>query len=218
MTSHNFTAAIFDLDGVIANTARFHYLSWKSIGEDEGFEVPAEVDDRVKGVDRMASMNIVLEYAPRRYSQAEKDALAARKNERYVEMISSLTPQDVLPGGQALLDQLKAAGIGIALASASRNAHTVLNALGIMPLFDYIADANYIEKPKPHPEIFLTAAAGLGRAPEECVGLEDAEAGVTAIKAAGMYAVGVGSESLLAEADLIVPDLLHFDAKQLFPL
>lgn len=218
MTMRNYTAAIFDLDGVIADTARFHYLSWKSIATDEGFDIPRVVDDRVKGVDRMTSLDIVLEYAARDYSEAEKDALAARKNERYIELITSLKPDDVLPGSRELLEQLQQAGIGTALASASRNAIAVLEALQLMDLFDYIADANYITYPKPHPEIFLTAAQGLQVAPANCVGFEDAEAGVTAIKAAGMFAVGVGSATLLREADLIVPDLVQFEPASCFRL
>ncbi|MCH8553080.1 MAG: beta-phosphoglucomutase [Natronospirillum sp.] len=218
MSMRNYTAAIFDLDGVIADTARFHYLSWKSIAADEGFDIPKVVDDRVKGVDRMTSLNIVLEYAARAYSTAEKEALAARKNERYIELITSLTSDDVLPGARELLEQLQQAGIGRALASASRNAVAVLEALQLMDLFDYIADANYITYPKPHPEIFLTAAQGLKVAPVNCVGFEDAEAGVTSIKSAGMFAVGVGSATLLREADLIVPDLVQFDPASCFRL
>lgn len=218
MTTANYTAAIFDLDGVIADTARFHYLSWKGIATDEGFDIPAVVDDRVKGVDRMTSLNIVLEYAARTYSAAEKDALAARKNERYIELITSLTPDDVLPGARELLEQLQRANIGTALASASRNAIAVLEALQLMDLFDYIADANFITHPKPHPEIFLTAAQGLKAEPAQCVGFEDAAAGVTAIKSAGMFAVGVGSATLLREADLIVPDLVQFDPASCFRL
>ncbi|TGG95092.1 beta-phosphoglucomutase [Natronospirillum operosum] len=216
MTQQYFKAAIFDLDGVIADTARFHFLAWQSIADDEGFSLPAVVDDRVKGVDRMASLNIVLEYAGRTYSDAEKEALAAQKNERYVKLIAGLTPADLLPGAQLLLDRLRVDGIGIGLASASRNALPVLKALGIFEHFNTIADANYISHPKPHPEIFLTAADGLGVSPADCLGFEDAEAGITAIKAAGMTAVGVGSAELLREADDIVSDLTAFDYDRYF--
>lgn len=216
MTQQYFKAAIFDLDGVIADTARFHFLAWQSIADDEGFSLPVVVDDRVKGVDRMASLNIVLEYADRAYSDAEKAALAAQKNERYVEMIAGLTPADLLPGAQQLLDRLRDDGVGIGLASASRNALPVLKALGIFEHFNAIADANYIRQPKPHPEIFLTAADGLGVSPADCLGFEDAEAGVTAIKAAGMTAVGVGSAELLREADAVVPNLTAFDYDRYF--
>lgn len=210
--------AIFDLDGVIANTARYHFLSWQRIAEEEGFEVPAVVDDLVKGVDRMASLDIVLGYAPRAYSDAEKTRLAARKNELYVEMITSLTPDDVLPGAGELLAILKSSGLGVALASASKNAQPVLKALGIADQFDYIADANFITHPKPHPEIFLTAAQGLQLKPEQCVGIEDAAAGVTAIKAAGMFALGVGEQALLKEADVVVPDLTRVNAADYFKI
>lgn len=218
MTQHDHMGAIFDLDGVIANTARYHFLSWQSIADEEGFAIPAVVDDRVKGVDRMASLNIVLEYAPKTYSAAEKETLAARKNDRYVEMITSLTPADILPGAADLLAILKSAGVGIALASASKNARPVLKALGISDHFDFIADAAYVKKPKPHPEIFLTAAKGLGLAPEECVGIEDAEAGVTAIKDAGMFALGVGDATLLQKADVVVADLTEVNAADYFKL
>ncbi|MEX1058057.1 MAG: beta-phosphoglucomutase [Natronospirillum sp.] len=218
MSSFAFKAAIFDLDGVIANTAQYQYLSWKSLADDEGFSVPATLGDQVRGVARDKSLEIVLSYANRTYSAAEKETLSARKNRRYHEMISQLSADDLLPGASELITTLKANGVRIALASASRNARAVLTALGVMGQFDYIADANKITHPKPDPEIFLTAAQGLAMKPQECLGLEDSVAGVTAIKASNMFALGVGCPNRLTQADAVVSSLREVNPEQYFAL
>lgn len=205
-----YQAAIFDLDGVIADTARLHLAAWQQLAQEEGFTLPADADERLKGVDRMASLNIVLEGASRHYDEAEKDALADRKNQRYRELVTQLTPADLLPGAHELLEQLARWQIPMALASASKNARAVIEGLGIAERFDYIADAARVKHPKPDPEIFFLAARGLGIEPHRCVGIEDAAAGVTAIKRAGMYAVGIGDARVLAEADLCVQSLADF--------
>lgn len=212
-----FKAAIFDLDGVIADTACLHFAAWQRLAQQEGFEIPGDADERLKGVDRMASLDIVLERTePGRYSHEQKQELANRKNRHYQQLITMLTPQDMLPGAKTLLDQLTAWSVPMALASASKNAQAVLEGLGIAHQFQYIADAARISHPKPDPEIFLTAAAGLNLPPSECMGLEDAAAGVTAIKRANMFAVGVGDPKALAEADLIVASLEDFDVETFF--
>lgn len=218
MNQPRFTGAIFDLDGVIADTARFHFLAWQRLALEEGFDIPHEVDDRVKGVDRMASLRIVLEYTDRQYSVAEQEALAARKNGYYVDLIASLTPADMLPGAGEVLRTLRAAGIPIGLASASKNALPVLKALGVLDDFDYVVDAATVAHGKPDPEIFLKAAAGIGVAPAHCVGFEDAPAGVTSIQKAGMYAIGVGSAELLRDADEVFPTLADISLARYFRL
>ncbi|ROQ18321.1 MULTISPECIES: beta-phosphoglucomutase [Marinimicrobium] len=205
-----YRAAIFDLDGVIADTARLHLAAWQQLAEEEGFRLPADADERLKGVDRMASLEIVLEGASRPYREDEKLALADRKNQRYQQLVTQLTPADLLPGAAQLLDQLAEWNIPMALASASKNARAVIDGLGIAHRFDYIADAARVKHPKPDPEIFTLAARGLGVEPALCVGIEDAAAGVTAIKRAGMYAVGIGDDRVLAEADQCVPSLADF--------
>ncbi len=211
-----YKAAIFDLDGVIADTARLHLAAWQQLAEEEGFALPADADERLKGVDRMASLNIVLEGATRHYDDTEKVALADRKNQRYQQLVTQLTPDDLLPGAHELLEQLADWQIPMALASASKNARAVIEGLGIAKRFDYIADAARVKHPKPDPEIFLLAAQGLGVEPYLCVGIEDATAGVTAIKRAGMYAVGIGDALVLAEADQCAPCLTEFRPESCF--
>lgn len=212
----DFRAAIFDLDGVIADTARLHHAAWQQLAREEGFELPPDADERLKGVDRMASLAIVLEGATKDYSAPERDELAERKNRHYRELVTQLTPADLLPGADRLLATLNEWGVPMALASASKNARAVIEGLGIAHRFAYIADAARVERPKPDPEIFLMAARGMGVPPRQCVGVEDAAAGVTAIKRAGMYAVAVGNPSVLDEADLVVPDLRAFDPGHCF--
>jgi len=212
-----FQAAIFDLDGVIADTASLHLAAWRRLAQVEGFEIPEDADERLKGVDRMASLEIVLERTePDRYTEAQKQELARRKNEHYQQLVTRLTPEDMLPGAKELLDKLETWSVPMALASASKNARAVLKGLGIAHQFQYIADAAHITHPKPHPEIFLNAAAGLQLSPSQCMGLEDAAAGVTAIKRAQMFALGVGDPHVLAEADLVVPSLESFRAEDYF--
>jgi len=214
---NKFKAAIFDLDGVIADTACLHLAAWQRLAQTEGFEIPEDADERLKGVDRMASLGIVLERTELgRYTDEQKLELADRKNRHYQQLITQLTPQDMLPGAKALLDQLTAWSVPMALASASKNAQAVLEGLGIASQFHYIADAARITHPKPDPEIFLTAAAGLNLPPSECMGLEDAAAGITAIKRANMFALGVGDPQVLAEADLVVSSLEDFEAENFF--
>ena len=209
-------AAIFDLDGVLADTARLHLAAWQRLAREEGFELPPDAHERLKGVDRMASLTIVLEGTTHVYSEAERTALADRKNRYYREQLGTITPRDLLPGADALLKRLTSWQVPVALASASRNAREVIEGLDIAECFDFIADAAAVSQPKPAPDIFLLAAEGLGVPPEVCVGIEDAAAGITAIHRAGMYAIGVGDAQILCEADCVVSDLTHFDPEPYF--
>lgn len=203
-------AVIFDLDGVITDTARYHYLAWKQLAEGQGVEFDEAFNEHLKGIDRMGSLDLILASASRTYTDAEKLALATEKNEHYKTLIATMTPADLLPGATAALAAARAAGLKIGLASVSRNAFTVLDRLGITDRFDYVVDAATIAKSKPDPEIFLKAARELGVAPAACFGVEDAVAGVASIKAAGMYAIGVGDPGVLAQADVVIPDLTAF--------
>lgn len=212
----DYTAAIFDLDGVIADTARLHFAAWQQLADEENFQLPADADDRLKGVDRMASLAIVLEGASRPYTAEEQTQLADRKNRHYQVLIAQLTPADLLPGAETVLDTLAAWGVPMALASASKNAGAVVEGLGIAGRFQIIVDAAQVRHPKPDPEIFLMAARGIGVQPSRCVGIEDAVAGVTAIKRAGMYAIAVGDPTVLRNADRVVPSLTAFDPADCF--
>jgi beta-phosphoglucomutase len=205
-----FKAVVFDLDGVITDTAHYHYLAWKALAESEGVHFDHAFNENLKGVDRMGSLNLILAGSSKTYSMDEKLALADRKNSQYVELIATMSQADLLPGALEALAAVRAAGLRIGLASVSKNAFTVLDRLGIRDRFDYVVDAALIANSKPHPEIFLNAAAALGVAPQDCLGVEDAVAGVASIKSAGMFALGIGDPAVLTQADRVIPSLSEF--------
>lgn len=205
-----YKAVIFDLDGVITDTAHYHYLAWKRLAESEGIPFDEAFNEELKGVDRMGSLALILARGTRSYTQEEKLRLADAKNRHYQELIATMTPQDLLPGALEALHAVRAAGLKTGLASVSKNAFTVLERLGIRERFDTVVDAARIANSKPHPEIFLTAAAQLGLAPADCLGVEDAVAGVASIKDAGMVAVGVGKPEVLRQADFVIPSMREF--------
>lgn len=207
---------IFDLDGVICSTDEYHYQAWKSVADELGIYFDRKINNRLRGVSRMDSLNIILERSDRQYTQEEKDKLAAVKNARYVGLLQDLTPDDILPGVREFISRLREINIEIALASASRNAPFIIRRLGLENDFDFIADASKVRNSKPAPDIFLAAAEGLGLAPSVCVGVEDAAAGIKAIHSAGMKAIGIGSE--LYEADITLnstSELLHLSITEL---
>jgi beta-phosphoglucomutase len=205
-----FKAVIFDLDGVITDTARYHYLAWKRLADSQGVHFDEAANEHLKGIDRMGSLDLILAGLPRQYTPEEKLALAHDKNEHYKELISTMSPADLLPGAVQALDTCRAAGLKIGLASVSKNAFSVLDSLGIRDKFDYVVDAATIARGKPDPEIFLKAARELGVPPEECFGVEDAVAGVASIKSAGMFALGIGDPAILTQADIVIPGLQQF--------
>lgn len=211
MVTRAFEAVIFDLDGVITDTARLHYLAWKRLADEIGVPFDEEVNRRLKGVSRMASLAIILERSATAWSQADRERLAERKNGYYRTALTELTPQDLLPGALQALERVRAAGLKVGLASASRNADLVLDRLEIRDRFDAIGDAAGVERSKPAPDIFLQVAASLGVAPARVIGVEDAAAGIEAIRAAGMYAVGVGDAADLSAADDVIPSIASFD-------
>ena len=210
-------AFIFDLDGVIVDTAKFHFRAWKMLADEIGMEFDEEVNERLKGVSRMRSFEIILEVngAMDRFTEEEKTALITKKNDLYVELIKTLTPADALPGIEALVNSAKAAGIKTGVASVSKNAPAVLSALGLADRFDYVADASKVKNSKPDPEIFLICAEALGVHPSECVGIEDAQAGIEAIKAAGMYAVGINVTVTSLEPDMHLASTAELDFTKL---
>lgn len=184
-------AVIFDLDGVIVSTDECHYLAWKKIADDEGIYFDRQINERLRGVSRMESLEIVLERAEKKYSNEEKLALAETKNNQYKEYIKSLTPNDILEGVMDNLEDLKAKGIKIAIGSSSKNTPIILKQIGLDNYFDAVSDGNNIKKSKPDPEVFLKAADMLGIPYENCMIVEDADAGIEAGKRAGMKTLAV---------------------------
>ena len=201
-------AVIFDLDGIITDTAKYHYIAWKNMAQKIGIEIDEVFNEKLKGISRMGSLELILEQGGKTgvFSATEKDQLAAEKNDEYLELLKELNAADILPGIKILLEQLRAANYGVALASASKNAPQILAALGIEEHFPVIADPAAVKTGKPAPDIFLAAAAQLGAEPKNCIGIEDAEAGVRAIRAAGMKSIAVGTDEAITNsgADIIV--------------
>ncbi|MFC5772618.1 beta-phosphoglucomutase [Ectobacillus antri] len=199
-------AFIFDLDGVITDSAEHHYLAWKQLGQELHIPFDREFNEQLKGVSRMDSLERILALGNRQhdFTAEEKEALATKKNEHYKELIKGITEADILPGITELLADIRKHGLKVGLASASKNAFVVIDRLGVGEHFHYIVDAAKVAKGKPDPEIFLKAADALGVPYENCIGVEDAEAGIEAIKAAGMFAVGVGTPESMAKADYVV--------------
>lgn len=208
-------ACIFDLDGVIVDTAVYHYQAWKRLANELGFDFTEAQNERLKGISRMRSLELILEWGGIHKTAAEQQELATRKNEWYVEMINRMTPQEILPGAKEFLEQVRHAGLKIALGSASKNSSAILERTALLPMFDAIVDGNTVTASKPDPEVFLKGAAALGVAADHCVVFEDAIAGIAAAKAAGMKAVGIGDRHTLADADIVVPGLKFMSIEKL---
>jgi len=206
---------IFDLDGVIVDTAKYHFMAWRRLAKELGFVFTVEDNEALKGVSRMASLEILLKTGGVTVSDKGKEHLAARKNGWYVEFISGMTPGEILPGSIRLLKALRKEGIITAIGSASKNAGMILDGIKLREMFDVIVDGNKIHKAKPDPEVFLRGAEEMNLQPAECIVFEDAQAGIEAAIAGGMKCVGVGSPELLGRADLVIPDLRKITIKQL---
>jgi beta-phosphoglucomutase len=198
-------AFVFDMDGVLTETSEQHYLAWKTLAEKLDISINREFNERLKGVSRMESLDEILKYGGQldKYSEEEKIEFAIQKNENYKKMIESITEENLFEGVRELFEKLKQRGIKIAIGSASRNAPTLIDNMGIRKYIDYIVNPDEISKGKPAPDTFLKAAKELGFAPSQCIGVEDAIAGVEAIKAAGMYAIGIGDAITLSKADVV---------------
>lgn len=207
--------AIFDLDGVIVDTAKYHYLAWKRLGAELGIEFTERDNERLKGVSRMRSLEILLEIGKQEKTTAEKESLAAKKNTWYVQYILQMDTSEILPGVLDFLDELRGQGIKIALGSASKNARTILERVRITDYFDAIIDGNLVSKAKPDPEVFLLGAAQLNVAPEHTVVFEDAQAGIEAALNAGMLTVGVGEPNMLSAAHVVISGFESVSLKQL---
>ncbi len=191
-------AFIFDLDGVITDTAEYHYQAWKRLADEEGLPFDREKNEKLRGVSRRECLRLILN--GKKVPEEEMEAMMERKNNYYKELIENVTRQDILPGVKELLTELRASGYKIAIASVSKNAKTVLNGLGIIDLFDAISDGYSVKNSKPAPDLFLHAAEQLGIAPEYCAVVEDAEAGIEGALAANMLAIGIGPKERVGKA------------------
>ena len=192
---------IFDLDGVIVDTAKYHYLAWKKLANELGFEFTLEQNELFKGVSRKRCLEILLEIGNIDASQEQFDRWMIEKNEDYLHFIEKMNASEILPDVPKVLDFLKDRGLPIALGSASKNAKPILEKVGLLSYFDVIVDGNNVTKAKPDPEVFLIASSSLGVEPTNCVVFEDAVAGIQAANAAGMISVGIGDSKTLSEAD-----------------
>lgn len=201
------TACIFDLDGVIVDTAKFHFLAWKQLAEHLGVEFSEEDNEHLKGVSRMQSLEYILLKGDIQLSNEEKLRLATLKNEWYVESIKHIDASEILPGSEELLQDLKKNRIKISLGSASKNAKAILNGIGLISYFDFISDGNSTDKSKPDPEVFLIAAKGVNELPENCLVVEDSIKGIEAANVGGFRTLGIGDPDILTEAEFIVKDL-----------
>lgn len=199
-------AVIFDLDGVITDTAELHYRSWQRLADELGLPFDRAVNERLRGLGRLESLAIVLGDAAARFADVEKQRLAERKNRYYLESVARMTQADLLPGIEPLLAELRSRGMRLGIASSSRNAMAVVERLGIAGCFEAVIDGNAAIRSKPDPEVFLLAAQRLGATPARCVVIEDAESGVAAARAAGMKVVGVGPAERVGRADVVVAD------------
>jgi beta-phosphoglucomutase len=208
-------AAIFDLDGVIVDTAHYHYLAWKQLAGELGIDLTPEDNERLKGVSRMRSLEIILEIGGITLPERDMVMLADKKNSWFVELIEKMTPDEIFPSVTELIASMRKRGIRIGLASSSKNAPRVLDLLKIREHFDVIVDGTMITHSKPDPEIFLLAAFKLGLDPKVCVVFEDAEAGVEAALRAGMKCVGVGNIAQLNKANLVFKKTGDFQVKDL---
>jgi beta-phosphoglucomutase len=205
-------ACIFDLDGVICDTAKFHFRAWRRLANELGFDFTEEDNEKLKGVSRTESLKLILKWGKMVENDDEMlEAMADKKNTWYLEFISHMTPHEILPGVQGFLDDLKKKKIKIALGSASKNAVVILERLNLIPYFDVIIDGNKTTKSKPDPEVFLMGAAALGLKPNECIVFEDAEKGVDAALAGKFYTVGVGNHDVLDEAHIVIPSFEYID-------
>lgn len=208
-------ACIFDLDGVIVDTAKYHFMAWKRLADQLHIDFSETDNERLKGVSRMASLEIILELGNRIINEELKEKYADQKNKWYVEYISRMTPDEILPGSLEFIGELKRAGIKTAVGSASSNTPLILKGVGIVKLFDAVADGNVTHKAKPDPEVFLIAAEMLHEDPDHCIVFEDAVAGVKAALNAGMMCVGVGSRKILTEAHYVISGLNEMNLHKL---
>jgi len=208
-------AVIFDLDGVLVSTDEFHYRGWKRLADEIAAPFDRRANERCRGVSRMESLEVVLERSDRTYSAEQKAEFAERKNGYYRELLKQLTPEDTLPGARATLESLRERGVRTAIGSSSKNAGDIADRIAIRGLVDALVDGNDITRSKPDPQVFQLAAAQLGVAPEHCLVVEDAEAGIEAAQRAGMHDFGIGAPDALPRATRCAPTLADVSVDEL---
>jgi beta-phosphoglucomutase len=206
-------AFIFDLDGVLTDTAEYHFTAWKRLADEEGLPFSRQDNEHLRGVSRRESLMLILNDRP--YPEDKIQEMMARKNSYYLEFIQEISPADLLPGAKELLEEIRRAGLKSAIGSASKNARQVLESLGIQTLLDAVSDGSSVERQKPAPDLFLHSAGQLSLPPSACVVVEDAEAGIAAARAGGFRTIGIGPASRVGEADLILPSLENARLPQL---
>ena len=209
------SACIFDLDGVIVDTAKYHFLAWKRLADQLGIHFTEKDNERLKGVSRMDSLEIILEIGNRKLNHTQKYEYATIKNNWYIDYICKMTPDEILPGSLEFINELRNADIRLAIGSASKNTPMILNRVGIKQLFDAVVDGNIVSQAKPDPEVFTKAADMVGVDPGNCVVFEDAVAGVQAALNAGMICIGVGSAKVLTEAHFVISGLNEMNLEKL---
>lgn len=202
---------IFDLDGVIVDTAKFHFLAWRKLANDMGFDIDLEQNEQLKGVSRVHSLQQILKWGDKTVPEAEFQRLMTVKNEDYLARITDMNEDDLLPGVKKVLDYLTENKVPFALGSASKNARPILKSLKIHDRFAAIVDGNDVQKAKPDPEVFLIAAKKLGMEPEDCIVFEDSVAGIEAANNAGMISIGIGDKKVLKEADYNFADFTEIE-------
>lgn len=210
------TACLFDLDGVLVDTAKYHYLAWKELADELGIVFTETHNELLKGVSRMDSLDIILNLGKLELPQEKKLELADKKNQVYLEYILKMEDDEILPGVREFLTSLRERRIGVALGSASKNAPLILDRLHIADLFDAVIDGTKVSKAKPDPEVFLKGAEALNARPGECIVFEDAIAGVEAAKNAGMCCVGIGDSATLHQANIVIPGFNGVSPEELF--
>jgi beta-phosphoglucomutase len=217
-TTYANVACLFDLDGVLVDTAVYHFQAWRQLANSLGFDFTHVQNEQLKGINRMQSLDKILAWGGLDKTAEEKETLAAQKNGWYVAMINKMTAAEVLPGSMKLLEDLKKRGIKVALGSASKNSAVILERTNIAHYFDAIVDGNIVSKSKPDPEVFLKGAEMVGVSPEASLVFEDAQAGIDAAIAGNMKVVGVGEEVNLVGANVYVKDLSFITVDQILKL
>ncbi|MCU6733302.1 beta-phosphoglucomutase [Diplocloster agilis] len=208
-------ACIFDLDGVLCDTAKYHYLAWKRLAGELGFSFTEAQNERLKGVSRMDSLEILLEIGHVKCTQKAKEEMAEKKNRWYVEYINKMDQSELLPGVLDFLEECRENGLRTALGSVSKNAGVILERLKLQEYLDAVVDGSQVSQAKPDPEVFLKGAKRLGTDPSACVVFEDAAAGIEAARRAGMKSVGIGDPGILCQADYVIPGFEKFHAETL---
>lgn len=208
---NNHKAFIFDLDGVIVDTAKFHFLAWRKLANDLGFDFTREQNEQLKGVSRVESLKKILNWGNMELPEEEFKRQMALKNENYLSYVDEMEEDEILPGVPKVLNYLKEKNIPIALGSASKNARTILKKINLYDAFDVIVDGTDVSKAKPDPEVFLIAAEKLGAKPENCVVFEDSVAGVEAANIGKMTSIGIGEKEVLHEADYVFSDFTEIE-------